>query len=81
VIARALLEAASATIFIAGLWACQEGSSMGIKASKLDTSRYFPDPKVAAFVADIQDGNLKRVTEALKAGMNPSCWKERHPAL
>ena len=45
---------------------------MGIKATKLDTSRYFPDPKVAAFVADVQDGNLKRVTEALKAGMNPN---------
>lgn len=45
---------------------------MGIKASKLDTSRFFPDPKVATFVADVQDGNLKRVTEALKAGMNPN---------
>ena len=45
---------------------------MGIKASKLDTSRYFPDPKVAAFVADVQDGDLKRVTEALKAGMSPN---------
>ncbi len=45
---------------------------MGIKAAKLDTNRYFPDPKVAAFVADIQDGNLKRVTEALNAGMGPN---------
>lgn len=45
---------------------------MGIKATKLDTSRYFPDPKIAAFVADIQDGNLKRVAEALKGGMNPN---------
>jgi ankyrin repeat protein len=45
---------------------------MGIIASKVDTSRYFPDPKVAAFVADIQDGNLKRVTEALRSGMNPN---------
>jgi hypothetical protein len=72
VIERALRTAALATIFIAGLSACQEGSSMGIKASKLDTSRYFPDPKVAAFVADVQDGNLKRVTDALKAGMNPN---------
>ncbi len=45
---------------------------MGIKASKLDTTRYFPDPKVAAFVADVQDGNLKRVTEALKSGMSPN---------
>lgn len=45
---------------------------MGINASKLDTSRYFPDPKVAAFVADVQDGNLKRVLEALKAGISPN---------
>ena len=72
VIARALRKAASATVLIAGLWACQEGSSMGIKASKLDTSQYFSDPKVAAFVADVQDGNLKRVAEALKAGMSPN---------
>ena len=70
--ARTMYKTLCITIFIFGLWACQEGSSMGIKATKLDTSRYFPDPKVAAFVADIQDGNLKRVTEALKAGMSPN---------
>jgi hypothetical protein len=70
--ARTVCKTLCITIFIVGLWACQEGRSMGIKASKLDTSRYFPDPKVAAFVADIQDGNLKRVTEALKAGMSPN---------
>lgn len=71
-IARALCKAASVIILTAGLWACQEASRMGIKASKLDTTQYFPDPKVAAFVADVQDGNLKRVTEALKSGMNPN---------
>lgn len=71
-IAKKRLAAASAAIIIAGVLPCQEGSSMGIKASKLDMSRYFPDPKVAAFVADVQDGNLKRVTEALKAGMDPN---------
>ena len=45
---------------------------MGINASKLDTRRYFSDPKVAAFVADVQDGNLKQVTDMLKAGMSPN---------
>lgn len=45
---------------------------MGITASKVGTSRYFADPKVAAFVNDVQDGNLKRVTDALRAGMNPN---------
>jgi ankyrin repeat protein len=61
-----------AILGIFGLLACQEGNSMGITAIKLDTRRYFADPKVAAFVADVQDGKLQKVSAALHAGMNPN---------
>lgn len=67
-----LLRKTLAIFGILGLLACQEGNSMGITASKFDTRRYFADPKVAAFVADVQDGKLQKVTAALHAGMNPS---------
>lgn len=69
-IANKLGSIALVTTFLCGLLACKEGSSMGITASKVDASRYFPDPKVANFVADIQDGNVKRVAEALNAGIS-----------
>lgn len=69
---RTLLNILLITTLFFGIGACKEGNSMGISASKLDTRPYFPDAKVAAFVADVQDGNLKRVTEALRAGMDPN---------
>lgn len=45
---------------------------MGIKATKLNSEKYFPDPIVARFVDAIQDGDLSRVSEMLKAGMDPN---------
>jgi hypothetical protein len=38
----------------------------------LDSKRYFPDPKTAAFVDDVQRGNAGRVRTALAAGMDPN---------
>lgn len=38
----------------------------------LDSSKYFADPTVAAFVNDVQRGDLARVTAALKAGQDPN---------
>ena len=48
--------------------ASPERSSM----NPLNTSRYFPDPKVAAFVDDVQRGDAERVSDALKDGINPN---------
>jgi hypothetical protein len=53
-----------------GLSASQEGNSMGIKASKVNPDRYFSDPKVVAFVNDVQDGDLKKVNDAIRGGMD-----------
>jgi ankyrin repeat protein len=55
---------------IFALAVCQEGNSMGIKASKVNPDRYFSDPKVVAFVNDVQDGNMPKVNDAIRAGMN-----------
>jgi hypothetical protein len=63
---------AAIIIFVCGLIACQEGNSMGIRASKLNVEKYFPDPVVTKFVEAVQDGNLPRVTEMIAAGMNPN---------
>ena len=59
-------------LFICGLSACQKGNSMGVRAAKLNISKYFADPVAAKFVSAVQDGNLKQVSEMLAAGMNPN---------
>lgn len=38
----------------------------------LDSSKYFPDAAVAAFVDDVQRGDTERVAAALRAGQNPN---------
>lgn len=38
----------------------------------LKSSRYFSDPVVAAFVDDVQSGNVARVKKALAAGVSPN---------
>lgn len=38
----------------------------------LDSKQYFSDPKLAAFVDDVQRGNLPAVEAALKSGMDPN---------
>ncbi len=43
-----------------------------INARSLDSSKYFSDPKVAAFVDDVQRGNAKRVKAAIAAGQDPN---------
>jgi len=48
--------------------ACQEARSM----DALKSSRYFSDPAVAAFVDDVQAGNLARVKQGLAAGISPN---------
>lgn len=40
--------------------------------SPLDSSKYFPELKVAAFVDDVQRGDAGRVTAALAAGQDPN---------
>src|SRR5687768_4660372 len=48
------------------------GSGMGTTAVKLDPRSYFPDPRIARFVADVQDGDLGRVRSGLKEGVDPN---------
>jgi len=38
----------------------------------LDSSKYFPDPKVGSFVDDVQRGDVVRVKAGLAAGINPN---------
>ena len=38
----------------------------------LDTRKYFSDADIAAFVDDVQHGNLAKVSAALKAGQDPN---------
>jgi hypothetical protein len=47
-----------------------EGFAMGIKATKVSADRYFNDRKLIDFVNHIQDGDLKKVTEAIRSGIN-----------
>ena len=47
-------------------------SSQGMFMKPLDSSKYFPDPKVAAFVEDVQNGNVERVKKAIAAGQDPN---------
>ena len=49
-----------------------EALSSGQSMKPLDSHPYFADAKVAAFVDDVQRGNLQRVTAALAAGMDPN---------
>ncbi len=49
-------------------WFLRTGHNSSMK--HLDTSRYFNDPVVAAFVNDIQEGNIEKVKEALSGGVD-----------
>ena len=40
--------------------------------SALDSSKYFPDPKVASFVDDVQQGDVNRVRAGLAMGIDPN---------
>jgi ankyrin repeat protein len=54
------------------LIACQEANTMGIQASPVDTRKFFTDPRVAEFAAHVQQGNLAKVQEGLRAGISPN---------
>ena len=56
--------------------ACSEGKQM----NHLDPRKYFPDSKVAAFVDDVQHGNVERVSLALKGGMDPNSTGKDGPS-
>jgi hypothetical protein len=47
-----------------------EGFAMGIKATKVNPDRYFTDAKLVEFVSNIQDGDLKKVNDAIRSGIN-----------
>jgi Ankyrin repeats (3 copies) len=47
-----------------------EGFAMGIKATKVNPDRYFTDRKLVDFVNHVQDGDLKKVNEAIRSGIN-----------
>lgn len=47
-------------------------NSQGMLMRPLDSSKYFADPKVAAFVDDVQRGNAGRVKAAIAAGQDPN---------
>jgi ankyrin repeat protein len=53
---------------VSGLAACDERTTM----NALDPTKYFPDPRAASFVDDVQRGNVAGVKAALAAGMNPN---------
>lgn len=57
---------------VIALAAFKESNGVGITARKVDIKRYFPGPSLAAFVGDVQDGNLQRVIESLRAGVDPN---------
>lgn len=61
-------ELALGLFFAAGLLTCSDGKTM----KPLDSQRYFSDPRVAAFVDDVQRGHLARVNEGLRAGIDPN---------
>jgi len=63
---RGLLGAAMALAFVAAACHSTETNSM----STLDTSKYFTDPRDAAFVDLVQKGDLAGVQAALKAGQS-----------
>lgn len=59
-------------VVAAVLLICLEDPTMGATASRLDTSRYFDDADVAAFVDDLQNGRADRVAAGLKRGVDPN---------
>jgi ankyrin repeat protein len=55
-------------VLCCGLLSCGKD----LKMSALDSSKYFTDSRVSAFVDDVQRGNVARVREALAAGIDPN---------
>ena len=53
-------------------FANQPANTMGIQASSVDARRYFSDPRVAEFVNHLQQGDLAKVQEGLRAGISPN---------
>ena len=53
-------------------FANQPANTMGIQASSVDARRYFSDPQLAEFVQAIQQGDLAKVQEGLRAGISPN---------
>ena len=51
---------------------CQDSPAMAATAHRLDTSRYFEDPKVAALADDVQAGRVSKVVAALRGGLDPN---------
>ncbi len=45
---------------------------MGATARRLDTSRYFDDPKLATLADDVQEGRVSKVVDALRNGVDPN---------
>lgn len=41
-------------------------------ARRLDTNRYFDDPKLADLADDLQEGRVSKVVEALRGGVDPN---------
>ncbi len=67
-IARPFLAGLLTLTTLLQIAACQEAPSM----DALKSSRYFSDPAVAAFVDDVQRGDLARVKKALASGVSPN---------
>lgn len=51
------------------LFACERGNTIMTNSKLVDTSRYFTDPKVAAFVDSVQRGEVAKVQQGLIAGI------------
>jgi ankyrin repeat protein len=54
------------TIFVA--ISCKDGTSM----IKLETQKYFTEPKIAKFVDNVQQGKVALVNEGLRSGIDPN---------
>lgn len=71
-ILRLVFRVMLAVALAAGCAMSQESNAMGATARRLDTSRYFDDPKLAALADDVQEGRVSKVVEALRGGVDPN---------